>query len=129
MPALYIITGANGAGKSTVGPDYLPAHIRRHCTVFDGDKLFLRKQRELWAAGITAIKEAKKLAFAFVEETFHSLVEAGLQNRPSLFTKGILPTRRRGTFQDVLKPTAIQFTSFILCLTIRSFPNCGWQTG
>ena len=49
MPELYIITGSNGAGKSTVGPDYLPQHIGQHNTVFDGDKLFMQKQKELQA--------------------------------------------------------------------------------
>ncbi len=78
MPELYIITGSNGAGKSTVGADYLPSSIQQQCTIFDGDKLFMEKQRELWQAGIQAIKEAKKLAFAFVEETFNSLVEEAL---------------------------------------------------
>ena len=29
MPGLYIITGSNGAGKSSIGPDYLPAHVLR----------------------------------------------------------------------------------------------------
>lgn len=78
MPELYIITGSNGAGKSTVGPDYLPQHMRQRNTVFDGDKLFMQKQKELWQSGIRAHKEAKKLAFEFVETTFDSLVERTL---------------------------------------------------
>ena len=32
--------GANGAGKSTVGPSYLPAHIQEKHEIFDGDKLY-----------------------------------------------------------------------------------------
>jgi len=47
MPSLYIITGSNGAGKSTVGPDYLPEEILRNNTVFDGDLLYTRKLNEL----------------------------------------------------------------------------------
>jgi len=74
MPSLYIITGSNGAGKSTIGPDYLPQSVQESCNVFDGDKLFLEKQRDLWKSGITAHKEAKKIEFTFVEETFDSLV-------------------------------------------------------
>ena len=81
MPALYIITGSNGAGKSTIDADYLPPNIQQNCVVFDGDKLFMHKQRELWQAGITAIKEAKKLAFAFVTETFEALVQQALTNK------------------------------------------------
>jgi len=48
MPGLYIITGSNGAGKSSVGSNYLPDHIRKNCEVFDGDKLFMQKQKLLW---------------------------------------------------------------------------------
>jgi len=47
MPSLYIITGSNGAGKFTAGPDYLPSSITQRCNIFDGDKLFMDKQREL----------------------------------------------------------------------------------
>jgi len=45
MPELYIITGSNGAGKSTIGTIHLPANIRDNYTVFDGDKLFTQKQK------------------------------------------------------------------------------------
>lgn len=88
MPELYIITGSNGAGKSTVGADYLPLYIQQHCTVFDGDKLFMDKQREFWKAGIKAIKEARKMAFAFVEETFDVLVEQALANQSDFAYEG-----------------------------------------
>lgn len=88
MPGLYIITGSNGAGKSTVGANYLPSYIQQQCTIFDGDKLFMNKQRELWQAGIKAIKEAKKLAFAFVEETFDSLVEEALSKNSDFVYEG-----------------------------------------
>jgi hypothetical protein len=74
---LYIITGSNGAGKSSVGPGYFPKHIQKKYTVFDGDKLFMQKQREIWNQGIRANKEAKRLAFSFVEETFDRLTEDG----------------------------------------------------
>jgi len=44
MPSLHILTGSNGAGKSTIGPDYLPLEIQENCKVFDGDKLFMEKR-------------------------------------------------------------------------------------
>src|SRR6059058_5353552 len=88
MPELYIITGSNGAGKSTVGPDYLPEHIRQQNRVFDGDKLFVQKQKELWQSGIRANKEAKKLAFEFVETTFNSLVERALASGSDFIYEG-----------------------------------------
>ncbi|MEO6129995.1 MAG: zeta toxin family protein [Ferruginibacter sp.] len=88
MPSLYIITGSNGAGKSTVGPDYLPLALQQKCDVFDGDKLFMKKQSELWSSGIRAHKEAKKLAFAFVEDTFDSLVEEALSSNADFVYEG-----------------------------------------
>jgi predicted ABC-type ATPase len=80
MPQLYIITGSNGAGKSSIGGYFLPLYIRQNCTVFDGDKLFMNKQREVWKSGITAIKEAKKIVIAFVNDTFNTLVEDAIAN-------------------------------------------------
>ena len=66
MPSLYIITGSNGAGKSTVGARYLPEHIRNNYTIFDGDLLFVKKQRELFRLVTHSPKEARKLAFQHV---------------------------------------------------------------
>lgn len=88
MPVLYIITGSNGAGKSSTGANYLPHYIRKHCSIFDGDKLFMSKQRELWQSGITAIKEAKKLALAYVEETFNKLVENSIAKQSDFVYEG-----------------------------------------
>lgn len=88
MPELHIITGSNGAGKSTIGAAYLPHYIRTKCTVFDGDRLFMIKQQELWQSGITAIKEAKKLAFAHVEKTFDELRQAALTNCDNFVYEG-----------------------------------------
>jgi len=88
MSELYIITGSNGAGKSTIGPDYLPPYIQQQAAVFDGDKLFMQKQRELWKSGIKAHKEAKKLALEFVEETFDSLIENALANNNDFTYEG-----------------------------------------
>ena len=88
MAELYIITGSNGAGKSTVGPDYLPQHIRQNNTVFDGDKLYMQKQKELWQSGIRAHKESKKLAFEFVERTFDSWVGNALDANADFVYEG-----------------------------------------
>lgn len=88
MPELYIITGSNGAGKSSVGPSYLPKYIQQSCTVFDGDKLYMEHQKELWASGMRAHKEIKKIALAFVEETFDNLVEGALQTRSDFVYEG-----------------------------------------
>lgn len=78
MPDLYIITGSNGAGKSSVGSNYLPQYIYSNCEVFDGDKWFIQKQKSLWQQGITAIKEAKNLAIRFVNNLFEELVNKAI---------------------------------------------------
>src|SRR5438105_3398017 len=88
MPDLYIITGSNGAGKSTVGPDYLPKHINEHYTIFDGDKLFTQKQKELWQSGMRAHKEAKKVSYQFVMDTFDVLVEDAINKRDNFVYEG-----------------------------------------
>lgn len=88
MLELYIITGSNGAGKSSLGGYFLPINIREKCVVFDGDKLFIDKQREIWKSGITAIKEAKKIAIAFVNDTFNSLIEEAISKKNDFAYEG-----------------------------------------
>lgn len=88
MPALYIITGSNGAGKSTVGPDYLPQAIRENYTVFDGDLLFMKKSRELFPHLIRSPKEAKKIAYQHVSDTFDQLVDEALEKRSTFVYEG-----------------------------------------
>jgi len=90
MPDLYIITGSNGAGKSSIGPEYLPRQIRERYPVFDGDLLFVRKQRELFPVQIPSPKEARKLAYQFVSDTFDRLVEEALgRNHTFVYEVGI----------------------------------------
>jgi len=86
MPLLYIITGSNGAGKSSVGPDYIPSHLRS--TIFDGDKLFMQKRSEFWVNGIKSHKECKKLAAEVVETTFENLVESALKDNSDFAYEG-----------------------------------------
>ena len=88
MPDLYIITGSNGAGKSSIGANFLPVSIRENYPVFDGDKLYMSKQKELWASGITAIKESKKIALNFVRDTFTHLTEVALANQETFVYEG-----------------------------------------
>jgi predicted ABC-type ATPase len=87
MPDLYIITGSNGAGKSSVGPKYLPERIFKQGPVFDGDKLFVEKRRELWRT-IKSPKECSKLAYEFVVETFDRLVEKALTGHEDFAYEG-----------------------------------------
>lgn len=88
MPELHIITGSNGAGKSSIGSNYLPSHIRQQGPIFDGDKLFVEKRNEFWRSGIKSHKECKKLAWAFVEETFDNNVETALATNADFAYEG-----------------------------------------
>jgi len=88
MPELYIITGSNGAGKSSVGFQYIPLKFRKGHSVFDGDKLFVLKQKELWDNGLKMPKEAKKIALAFVQGKFEQLLDEALKERKSFAYEG-----------------------------------------
>jgi len=92
VPELHIITGSNGAGKSTVGPDYLPDHILKHYVVFDGDKLFLEKRRELFPAKTKSIKDARNQASEWLEEHFIGLVDQALQRNDHFVYEGHFST-------------------------------------
>jgi predicted ABC-type ATPase len=48
----------------------------------------MQKQRELWASGVRAHKEARKIAFAYVEESFDNLVEKALAGREDFVYEG-----------------------------------------
>jgi predicted ABC-type ATPase len=79
-PTLFIITGSNGAGKSTVGTTYLPIEIQKNYLVFDGDKLALQKRREL-SGIIKSYKEARKSADEWVYKQFGYQVKKAIDSR------------------------------------------------
>ncbi len=112
MPELYIITGSNGAGKSSVGSIYLPKHIQETCSIFDGDKLYMQKQRELWQSGIKAHKEAKKIALAFVKDTFDNLVAEALQHKQHFVYEGHFTNDATWNVPNNLKKTGILYTCY-----------------
>lgn len=86
MPIIIIITGSNGAGKSSIGPDYVPNKLRDF--IFDGDKLFMEKKSEIWASGIRSHKECRNLTFDIVVETFEKLVEDSIRNNVDFAYEG-----------------------------------------
>lgn len=86
MPELFIITGSNGAGKSSIGPSYLPNHLKD--SIFDGDKLFMHKRKQLWQSGVKSHKECKKIALEFVENTFDDLVANAQKNNSDFAYEG-----------------------------------------
>ncbi|TDS13856.1 zeta toxin family protein [Sphingobacterium paludis] len=85
MPELFVITGSNGAGKSTVGPAYFPEHLQE---VFDGDKLYLSRKSDLWRSGIRVQKELNRQASEFVEVTFINLVNSAISSRRDFAYEG-----------------------------------------
>lgn len=87
MPVLYIITGSNGAGKSTIGRDFLPENLKEEY-IFDGDKLYVQKRNELWRDGMRANKEIRKLANQYTVETFEKLRDNALKNRTNFIYEG-----------------------------------------
>ena len=91
MPDLYIITGANGSGKSTVGFSYLPLVIQNNYEIFDGDKLSLQKQREVFKNETPSLKEAKRIAWEWLFEHFEKLVKKALKENMDFVYEGHLP--------------------------------------
>jgi predicted ABC-type ATPase len=88
MPELYIITGSNGAGKSSIGPHYLPEHIRNNYVVFDGDLLLTQKQKELFPTHTKSPKEARKIAYQYVSDKFDELVNKAIKTKDSFVYEG-----------------------------------------
>lgn len=86
MPELIIITGSNGAGKSSIGPDYVPIKLRN--SIFDGDKLFVEKRKEIWTSGIRSQKECRNRAFEIVVDTFEKLVEDSINKNVDFVYEG-----------------------------------------
>ncbi len=91
MPDLYVITGSNGAGKSTIGFSYLPNRIQDNYTIFDGDKLFMLKRKELYPAQTPSIKEAGRLANDWLPQYFEQLVSKAIEENDHFVYEGHLP--------------------------------------
>jgi len=91
MPDLYILMGANGAGKSTTGASYLPLHIQKKQEVFDGDKFYWAKIRELYKLQTPSIKEAKRLSLDILFEHFDNLVQKAIKQKEDFAYEGHLP--------------------------------------
>ncbi|RYU90859.1 hypothetical protein EWM62_09470 [Mucilaginibacter terrigena] len=85
------MTGSNGAGKSTVGPDYLPAGLTNNY-IFDGDKLYVSKVKELWPYKINSMKEAKKIAANYLVETLEKLLNEALAGKSDFVYEGHFPS-------------------------------------
>ena len=81
MAGLYIITGSNGAGKSSFGASYLPEHLQGY-NIFDGDKLFMQKRRQLHRA--------------HTPQNIHAAIPVPACLLP--YEKGLMPGKAGGAF-------------------------------
>jgi predicted ABC-type ATPase len=88
VPGLYIITGSNGAGKSTVGPEYLPPEIHKNYTVFDGDLLYTQKLKELFPEVIKSAKYARQNALDYVVQLFEHETKQAMANSDNYVYEG-----------------------------------------
>ena len=87
-----------------------------------GDKLFVAKQKELWAAGITAIKETKKLAYAFVFFVAYGVITSTY----SFITRG--PQAAKDSFVSTLVSlgaivTVIPIASILFTVLQKGLPG------
>lgn len=117
MPTLYLITGSNGAGKSTVGPDYLPKQIFNKHVVFDGDKLYTKKVSELWPHQIKSIKEAKKIAAEFIVTSLENQLEEAIKNKEDYVYEGHFPSYATWEFPKRFKENGYNIQMLFLGLT------------
>ncbi len=116
MPTLYLITGSNGAGKSTVGPDYLPQHIIENHVVFDGDKLYMGKVSQLWPEQMKSLKEAKKIAAEFIVDTLQALLDKALENKEDFVYEGHFPSYATWGFPKSFKENGYNIQMLFLGL-------------
>ena len=116
MPTLYLITGSNGAGKSTVGPDYLPKHIIDKHVIFDGDKLYTGKVSQLWPEQIKSLKEAKKIAAEFIVTALQALLDKALENKEDFVYEGHFPSYATWDFPKRFKENGYNIQMLFLGL-------------
>ena len=91
MPDLYILTGSNGAGKSTTGQFYLPKNISNNYEIFDGDKLSMQKHKQIYKIETPSSKEAKRRATEWMYEEFERRVSKAIKNKDHFVYEGHFP--------------------------------------
>ena len=117
MHTLYLITGSNGEGKSTVGPDYLPEVIRSQHVVFDGDKLYTGKVSGLWPQQKKSLKDAKKIAAKFIVENLETLLDKANENQEDFIYEGHFPSYATWDFPKQFKQNG--YISHMLFLALE----------
>lgn len=85
-PQLFIITGSNGAGKSTYKQTLLPIEFT-NLQIFDGDIFYTQKSIEFYKINKSS-KESRKLAEEALEWEFLRLVELNISQLTSFAYEG-----------------------------------------
>lgn len=116
-PELYIITGSNGAGKSSIGPEYLPEFIRNNFSVFDGDLLFNQKRKELFPFHTKSPKEASKIAYQYVSNLFDELVEQAILTNNNFVYEGHFTNNSTWDIPKKFKEKGYKLSLFFLGLS------------
>ena len=92
MPNLYILTDSNGAGKSTTGHFYLPDHLKeKKHKIFDGDKLFMQKRKQIYKIETPSLKEAERRTREWLYEEFENRVATAIKNEDDFIYEGHFP--------------------------------------
>lgn len=85
-PQLFIITGSNGAGKSTYRQALFPEEFH-NLDIFDGDIFYSNKNTEYYKK-YKSSKEARNLANEALEEHFIDLVDNHIRNQQHFAYEG-----------------------------------------
>ena len=85
-PQLFIITGSNGAGKSTYKQALLPAE-HNQLDIFDGDAFYTQQSTVLYKLTHSS-KEARRLAEEALEREFLKLVELSISEKKNFAYEG-----------------------------------------
>jgi predicted ABC-type ATPase len=116
MPDLYIITGSNGAGKSSVGKFYLPERIRDKYEIFDGDKLFAQKRKQIYKIETPSLKEAEKLATEWLYEEFENQITKAIKEKDHFVYEGHFPDEENWTTLQRFKSAGYKINLLFLGL-------------
>lgn len=85
-PKLFIITGSNGAGKSTYKQTLLPPEYS-NLEIFDGDIFYTKKSIEFYKVNKSS-KESRKLAEEALEQEFLRLIDLSISQKTSFAYEG-----------------------------------------
>ena len=121
MPGLYIITGSNGSGKSSVGKSYLPKRIQDKYEIFDGDKLFMQKRKQIYKIQTPSLKEAERLAKEWLYEEFENRVARAIKGKDHFVYEGHFPEKDNWVTPKRFKSAGYKINLLFLGLSDPAF--------